>query len=323
MQVDGATQPLLDAIIESLPEALRATAHEQPHLGMRHKISPQDAPGEGVCFVQPTLTAAGIWGAGSSIDARIMNTLELRKCCISALRLFNAPALLGYMAEPEDVARDLHLIRLFMSTGIMNPLHHFTAHEWASLVSSGLGSLHSSSSLDLTPKQKLNIIYIMTDSGMMPHHKKKGGHSSMYPYMQTAQEAPHFRNVIIKCQHGGTFLDFNQWMEAILFAHGGGPEGWRAEVPGLDWVPAFGQPGHDPIKHLALRRQVWLLAVGPDVAMPDDIAQMTEILFVPPAEVAVCAIACFNDLADANCKKNDWVCLDWADRKAHFMGLAK
>ena len=141
----------------------------------------------------------------------------------------------------------------------------------------------------------------------------------MHPHTQTRGGLPHFLNAVIKCQHGGHFIDFNKWTEAILFAHRGGPQGWRANIPGVGLVPPKGQPGHDPVAHMEMRKQVWHAAMGPDVEMPEEISNMDELLFVPPSEVAILIITCWNDLVDD--KYSHGVCGDWKDCKEHTKGL--
>ena len=248
-----------------------------------------------MCFVQPTPTTSSVYGDLSASDARVTNSLLLRQGIISALRLFSPTSLFGFMAEPENVAHDIHIVRFLMSVGLLNPVHHLTANEWASLVTIGLGPAPTRSTLDCSPMKKMNVLYAFSDSGLMPHGAQAA--TSMHPYTQTAAELPFWRNCVIKCRHGGDFLDFKKWMEAVLFAHGGGPEDWRADIPVAGSVPPKGSPEHNPEEWAQMRRNVWNAAM--DVAeLPEDMANMDSLLFVPPSEMAILIITCWNDVVD-------------------------
>ena len=68
------------------------------------------------------------------------------------------------------------------TTGVLNLTHHYTAEEWASLVTSPLGKVETQSVIDPKAVESTDYFYLLTDSGLLMF-PSKGSSSSLAPAM--------------------------------------------------------------------------------------------------------------------------------------------
>ena len=140
------------------------------------------------------------------------------------------------MAEEASAGRDLHIIRLLITSGILNPTHHFTAEEWVSMISSPMGEAEEWTLLEnkATLGKIQKIIFFVTDSGMLHYLGKgtAGAYTSMLESMNRPNEQKHWQHTNVMSRAGAEFIHFIKYLEAILFECLGGSEAWRAQDRG-------------------------------------------------------------------------------------------
>ena len=101
-----------------------------------------------VCLVQTTdVIAIPVEQPAQVHEHRLAHQLRLRRAVRASLNLYCPHCLPSYLAQEQDVGVKLHINRLHFVSGALNPSSHFTAEEWASLVSLRLGVEDTASSL--------------------------------------------------------------------------------------------------------------------------------------------------------------------------------